>query len=97
VSFHLHCLNVSVPHYPIRRFLALLAAAWLSMGSTFVDLEILRQDVKYDHDHEITVCLNSDDAKNFYRTLKAPMSFGQAVSRRGSVASRRYIESPTSR
>jgi hypothetical protein len=61
-------LNVSVPHYPIRRFLALLAAAWLSMGSTFVDLEILRQDVKYDHDHEITVCLNSDDAKNFYRT-----------------------------
>lgn len=55
-------------HYPIRQFLALLAAGWVSAGSTFVDLEILRQDVKYDHDHEITVCLSTDDAKNFYRT-----------------------------
>jgi hypothetical protein len=56
-----------VPRFPIRRFLALLAAAWASSGATFVDQEILRQDVKYDHDHEITVCLTSDDAKNFYR------------------------------
>ena len=68
-SYHcLYRLNVPVPHYPIRRVLALLAAAWVSVGSTFVDLEILRQDVKYDHDHEITVCLSSGAAKNFYRT-----------------------------
>ena len=57
-----------MPRCPIRRFLALLVAAWVSAGSTFVDLEILRQDVKYDHDREITVCLSSADAKNFYRT-----------------------------
>jgi hypothetical protein len=68
-SFHLNCFSsVLVLHFPICRFLALLAVTWVSIGSTFVDLEILRQDVKYDHDHEITVCLNSDDAKNFYRT-----------------------------
>lgn len=57
-----------MPHCPIRRVLALLTAAWVFIGSTFVDVEILRQDVKYDHDHEITVCPSADDAKNFYRT-----------------------------
>lgn len=67
-SFRLYCFERPVPHYPIRRVLALLTVAWLCAGSTFVDVEILRQDVKYNHDHEITVCLSSDDAKNFYRT-----------------------------
>ena len=57
-----------MPHYPIRRVLASLVVAWVSAGSTFVDVQVLRQDVKYNHDHEITVCLTSDDAKNFYRT-----------------------------
>jgi hypothetical protein len=61
-------LNVPVPYYPICRVLALFAVAWISIGATFVDLEILRQDVKYDHEHEITVCLSSDDVKNFQQT-----------------------------
>jgi hypothetical protein len=54
--------------YPIRQFLVLLAAAWIFAGAAFADVEILRQDVKYDHDHQIMICLSSEDAKRFYRT-----------------------------
>lgn len=54
--------------YPIRQFLALLAVAWVTVDTASAEQLILRQDVKYDHDTEITVCPNSADAKNFYRT-----------------------------
>jgi hypothetical protein len=60
-------LDVPVPHCPIRQLLASFAAAWVSVGSALAD-ELLRPDIKYDHDHEITVCLSSDDAKSFYQT-----------------------------
>jgi len=53
---------------PICQLLALLAAAWVSIGSAFADELMLRQDTKYDHNNEITVCLSSDAAEKFYRT-----------------------------
>jgi hypothetical protein len=59
-----------VPRCPIRQVLALLAAAWVSVGPALADPPTLRLDGKYDHDNEITVCLSSDDAKKFYQTFE---------------------------
>ena len=57
-------------HCPIRQVVALLAAAWVSVDPVFADLLTLRQDGKYDHNNEITVCLSSDDAKKFSQTFE---------------------------
>jgi len=69
-SLDLNCSNVAVPHCPIRQLLALLAAAWISIGPAFADPLALRQAGKYDHNNEITVCLSSDDAKKFSQTFE---------------------------
>ncbi len=59
-----------MPLRPIRQILVLLAVAWACIGPAFADPLTLRQNGKYDHDNEITICLSSDDAKKFYRTFK---------------------------
>ena len=57
-----------VSRCPVRQFLTLLAVTWVSVGTASADPLMLRQDVKYDHNNEITVCPSADDAKKFVRT-----------------------------
>ena len=59
--------DVLVRSCSTRQIVALFAAVWLSVGSAFAD-ELLRQDIKYDHTSEITICLSSQDAQSFSRT-----------------------------
>jgi hypothetical protein len=62
--------DAAVPLCPIRQILASLVAVYASLAPAIADPLTLLQNGKYDHDNEITVCLNADDAKKFYRNFK---------------------------
>ena len=60
--------TVLMRYWCIHQLPALLTVAWASIASAFADELLLRQNTKYDHNNQITVCLNSHDAQSFYRT-----------------------------
>lgn len=59
-----------MPLCSIRQVLPLLVAGCASIAPAIADPLTLLQNGRYDRDNEITVCLNSDDAKKFYRNFK---------------------------